>query len=293
MNKHIPVPILNSNAFLRSDNVEMIWDLILDENVVQGSQIEQTKQIFTEQIQLFNHTCNMNIDLFEKNKQFIQQFITRLNTKQHHNDNSRQKLVRAEDIKADRLSLFEQELSYKKNEFSNAVATKKPQTPDFSEKRDEKIDKMEDLITEMLAQRKYDIEKIQQSNINKESVEDFLRTSQTSINTMTNKNIPPPQREIKYIKIDASNDSALPLEADIIDLSPANSNSNTNNTKKHISWESDVKENSSSTQSLFSKLKSLPEKKRETNQDIVELHIKLDLLMQRLDDIFNIMLVKK
>jgi hypothetical protein len=262
----------NVSEFIKPDNVEILWEVILDENVINTNdpnQLINIKNYFNNQLRTYYEGEKMNpnaFNLFQLNKNFISNFITNIHTQQNQQkpqltlknpsvtSGSQQKpdLVTSEDIHTDRKNKFDNDLAARVNEFQSAMALPIPEAPKFSDKLDKPINEMEALIAQTLAQRNFEIEQIHKG-INKNDAEKWLKGEITSIKS--NKNAPKQQQinhsqEINYIQIGENMDSNN-ITNDIITLpnniySPSNSNSNYNSTptlKKSISWATNDNDN--------------------------------------------------
>jgi hypothetical protein len=285
----------NISEFIKPYNVEILWEVILDENVINTNdpnQLINIKNYFNNQLRTYYEGEKMNpnaFNLFQLNKNFISNFITNIHTQQNQQkpqltlknhsvaSGSQQKpdLVTSDDIHTDRKNKFDNDLAARVNEFQNAMALPIPEIPKFSDKLDKPINEMEALIAQTLAQRNFEIEQIHKGT-NKNDAEKWLKGEITSIKS--NKNAPHQQQinhsqEINYIQIGENMDSNN-ITNDIITLpnniySPSNSNSNSNpisTLKKTISWatnNNDIDNNiklsiaEEPVANIFSKLKSV------------------------------------
>jgi hypothetical protein len=257
-------------SFLSKENVEMIWELIADEDIMRnitGQQTTDIQKLFLSNIRQFYQRENgSNKDLMDMNKQFIEIMLEKM---------SREPTVKApitsEDIQSSRMNEFEKQLANKQNEFSNAMTTKVPEKPKFGDELDRPIGEMEDLIARTLAQRNFDIEQIQQ-NINKDQVKTFLKSEETSIKSEKFETQPGGTRqqvlnpvynvsdtEVKYIKIGSEE---LPNINDVIDIQKPQSGE-----RRQVSWadEGNIKLNIRNVEderpNIFSKLKMKPREK--------------------------------
>ena len=254
----------NISEFIKPDNVEILWEVILDENVINTNdpnQLINIKNYFNNQLRTYYEGEKMNpnaFNLFQLNKNFISNFITNIHTQQNQQNQqkpqltlknpsltsgSQQKpdLITSDDIHTDRKNQFDNDLAARVNEFQSAMALPIPEAPKFSDKLDKPINEMEALIAQTLAQRNFEIEQIHKGT-NKNDAEKWLKGEITSIKS--NKNAPKQQQinhsqEINYIQIGENMDSNN-ITNDIITLpnniySPSNSNS-TSTLKKSISW---------------------------------------------------------
>ena len=273
----------DENSFLSKDNVEMIWELIVDEDFMQNPRRDERQMMdmqifFIKDIREFYERENTRgRDLMSLNKMFIENVLQKLsNPPVAPTQNAqlpalklRENAVTAEDIQASRMNEFEKQFAERQNEFSRAMTLNVPEKPDFNDEMDKPIGEMEDLIARTLAQRNFDIEQIQQ-NINKEQVKTFLTSQETSIKNEkldTQKNMQqlmkPSQRqqpaynvgenEVKYIQIGKEE---LPQLSEVIDLQKVL------NERRQVSWadEENIKltiggEQQQEKPSIFSKLK--------------------------------------
>lgn len=261
----------NVSEFIKPDNVEILWEVILDENVINTNdpnQLMNIKNYFNNQLRTYYEGEKMNpnaFNLFQLNKNFISNFITNIHTQQNQQKppltlktqsvtsglQQKPDLITSEDIHTDRKNKFDNDLAARVNEFQNAMALPIPEIPKFSDKLDKPINEMEALIAQTLAQRNFEIEQIHKGT-NKNDAEKWLKGEITSIKS---KNAPQQQlinrsQEINYIQIGENMDSNN-ITNDIITLpnniySPSNSNSNYNSTstlKKSISWATNDNDN--------------------------------------------------
>jgi len=187
--------------FITSENIEMIWEIILDDikdRIKTQEQQSNARGFFINQARIFfEREKSTQQGLMQMNKQFISQIMKSFNGQgQNHgpsqnpnqNTNQFQKqskpIFKAEDIQAERLNAFERGLEEKKNDFLNAMTIPKPDAPNFS---DNALDApiggaMEELIARTLAQRNFEIEVLNKSS-NKDDVEKWLKPTETSVKT--------------------------------------------------------------------------------------------------------------
>jgi len=258
------------DSFLSKDNVEMIWELIADEDIMRNITGEQTvdiQKIFINDIRQFYQRENgSNKDLMEMNKQFIEIMLQKMSR-----ESSVKAPITVEDIQSSRMNEFEKQLANKQNEFSSAMTTRVPEKPKFDDELDRPISEMEDLIARTLAQRNFDIEQIQQ-NINKEQVKTFLKSEETSIKSEkfetqrggTKQQVLNPMynisdNEVKYIKIGSEE---LPNINELIEMDKPQ-----NGERRQVSWADegniklDIRSVEDEKPSIFSKLKMKPREK--------------------------------
>jgi hypothetical protein len=177
--------------FITSENIEMIWEIILDDikdRIKTQEQQSNARGFFINQARIFfEREKSTQQGLMQMNKQFISQIMKSFNGQgpsQNPNQKQSKPIFKAEDIQAERLNAFERGLEEKKNDFLNAMTIPKPDAPNFS---DNTLDApiggaMEELIARTLAQRNFEIEVLNKSS-NKDDVEKWLKPTETSIKT--------------------------------------------------------------------------------------------------------------
>jgi len=307
---------MDANSFLSKDNVEMIWELIVDEEFTEDKTEQQMMemQIFfiTNIREFYEREKSRGQDLMSLNKMFIEDVLQKLsNPTLQQNAQAlevklREKAVTAEDIQASRMNEFEKQFAERQNEFSRAMTLNVPEKPAFNDEMDKPIGEMEDLIARTLAQRNFDIDQIQQ-NVDREKVKTFLQSQETSIKSEkgeTQKNMQQilkpaynvEKNEVKYIQI---SEEELPQLNEVIDLQKVV------NERRQVSWadEENIKLNIGGNQqeekpSIFSKLKMrVREKTGETSlspfENVLETNLKatkdeeLKMLYKKVDDLSN------
>ena len=295
--------------FLSKQNVKLIWDVLIDEDILNNKSkdvISQISVVFNKNIGPFYEIEKKNTNnLIELNKKFITLIINFVNknfpnvqqysnTQKQSHQPDKKELITYEDLQANRQNEFEKEFSRKQKEFSNMMTLQVPEKPNFSDNMDKPISEMELEIKKMMAQRNYDLESINKS-VNAEQAENWLKPKETSVKL--EKGLPPTfnNTPLKYIKIDKNDINESIYKNEIIDLSSPQ--------KKQISWaDENIKinmhetslENSSSTNgNIFSKLKLLPDMLEEqnikTNEKSKIEHIEEDIkvMNSKIEDISN------
>jgi hypothetical protein len=188
------------------------------------------------------------------------------------------------DVQEERRQLFEKDLQQKRAEFENMITLSKPVTPVFSDKMDEPISRMDELISQTIASRELEINKIHNEMSSRPQEPVWLQeTSIKSEKTF---------KQIK-IKIDAERgkdergkdergkDERGKDENEVIDLAPEPRNrvhflepmeDNTNSFEKPIE---------KSLENPLSKFKKMP---TNANTDAIsQLSLKMDELNEKLD----------
>jgi hypothetical protein len=255
---------MSSTGFLSTSNVEMLWNIIID-NVISGneSNVTELQTIFhTHLIPFFGSEGKNTNDLIVLNKKYISWFINHLNRKNQEaniSKNNKDTLITVEDIHKNRQSQFEQELNERQQELTSYMTLKPPEVPKFSiDLNDEvPIKEFENTIKQMTAQRNYDVDMINKNNNNPSDVKTWLKPS---INN------------IKQIKIDTVNlDSAQ--HNNIVDLN------------KHITWKDQMPEENN----IFSKLKKInvSDINNNNNEIITNLQNSIHDMQNKMNDMNN------
>jgi hypothetical protein len=291
---------MSTHQFLTNENLQLLWDVFMDNDSIKNKSREnliQINNLFNQNIKgFYEQEMNLNksgISLIELNKKFITLFINHIQKTFSKSNNNKQAFITVEEIQNHRQNQFEKELTMKQQEFTNAMALPVPPTPTFQDKIDEPISELELEIKRTIAQRNYDIEKIQ-NNIHNVTGDptSWLTSQETSVkkeklnfsskSLTNNKSVP----EIKYIKIENNLDNNI-LKNDIVDLN-INTNNINANPKKNVQW-ADETEDVLETD-LFKKLKMLPQK--EESEKLVErmekMEFKLTKIEQMLEQFINI-----
>jgi len=292
---------MSTIQFLTNENLKLLWDVFMENDIIKNKSRENLviiNNIFNQNINgFYEQEININksgLSLIELNKKFITLFINHI--QKTFSKPSNQQFITAEEIQNHRQTQFEKDLTTKQQEFTNAMTLPVPPTPTFQDKIDEPISELELEIKRTIAQRNYDIEKIQNNihSVNSDT-SSWLTSQETSVkkeklnysnpkskpltNTLTNnKSIP----EIKYIKIENNLDDNI-LKKDIVDL-----NTTINpNPKKNVQW-SDETEDVLET-NLFKKLKILPQKNEteKLTERIYIIETKLNKIEQMLEQFIN------
>jgi hypothetical protein len=233
------------SEFLSRENRQLLWDVIISEDVVRQSSNEmklRINSIFNENIEPFYETEKRNhSNLLQINNQFIKAISSHIKGLIIPREQKKE-LITHDEIENKRMNEFEKKYNLKQNEFTSAMALPIPPTPNFSDKMDTPINEIEMELKRAIAKRNYDIEQINRNVV-----------SGSNINT-------------KYIKIDNTNIEDSVYKKDIIDLNPA----------KHVTW--------AEKEHIFSKLKVIPEEPVEEyeRKEIVD---KIDKIQKELTEL--------
>jgi len=273
---------MSSTEFLNKENIEMIWEIIIDEISPKNKNI--VKKLFIEECYNFYNREKLNYkDLLSINKSFITEIIRFLKSQMEP-----KKLITYEEIKNNNINNFEIEFQQKRSDFNNYMNLNVPEKPKFNiDINDEPINEMEDLIKKTLEQRNFDIEKIVNENSNKENVSVFLKSQETSVKTEKNK-----ENDIRYIKIDNNSLDKNENKFDVIDLNIPLKN---DNKKKTITWADNI-EQDNMTQ-IISNLKPLNVDDDNSNNNIdndliTYFNYKFDELNFKIDNLYSLFISK-
>ena len=200
-------------SFLSKENIELLWDVLLDEPIVRSiskSKQDQVYNVFYNNVFTFFEKEKMKQhDLITLNKKFLSQMLKAfrqdpgaIKEKQIDKQQDKQQdkqIYKVEDIHSERQSMFEKQLAQKKADFESSLLVNKPPVPNFTEKiEQDKIKGMDELIARTVAQRNFDISPM---NITSES-EQWLKSQETSVKLKKPKEEIQEPTELKYIKIE-------------------------------------------------------------------------------------------
>jgi hypothetical protein len=299
---------MSTNDFLTKQNVDLLWEVIIDDDLFKNKPkelINQIGSIFTQHLRGFNEAeRNNSSNLMSMNKRFIGIILNHsrsiiIQSQSQSQSSQKQKgkeLITSTDLQTERMSQFEKDLSQRQSEFTSAMSLPVPPVPQFSDNNlDEPIGEMELAIKKALEQRNYDIEQVSK-NLNKSNADSWLKPQETSLKSekivplknqksdyIQNSNV---QNSLKYIKIADENIENTIIKKDIIDLSK----------QKHISWEDEnislqivdkEDENDIIENNIFKKLKKI---NPEINQEIVDplsINNRMNILEDKIEGLNN------
>ena len=291
---------MSVNDFLTKGNVDLLWEVIIDDDLFKNKPkelINQIGSIFTQNLRGFNEAEKNNSNtLMSMNKRFIGLILNHsrsiINESQSSQKEKGKQLITSSDLQSERMSQFEKDLSQKQSEFTNAMSLPVPPVPKFSDNNlDEPIGEMELAIKKALEQRNYDIEQVSK-NLNKSNADSWLKPQETSLKSekiipsnksTTNSNS---LNTIKYIKIDNENIENTIIKKDIIDLGP----------KKQITWEDEninlqiiEEKNTLFEDDIFKKLKKIdPQIDESSNVNVnVNINGRINILEDKLEGLNN------
>ena len=250
---------MNTTNFLNNENVKVLWDVVIDEDIIK----RQSREFHENILKLFRNNLKGFYDvesqkttnLVDMNKKYILLILNYANKQIAQNvkpeyrkikilDELPQKkvneLITYEEIQNDKRSQFDKDLNRRQEEFTNSMALPVPPVPKFSDNlEDGPINEIEKAIKELTSQRNYDVEQINRSNNNSLSsnVDNWLKPQETSVKNdklspqaqpLQNGNINGNNSRLKYIKTDNEN-----VENQVISLDREKQMS----PKKNVTWD--------------------------------------------------------
>ena len=250
---------MNTTNFLNNENVKVLWDVVIDEDIIK----RQSREFHENILKLFRSNLKGFYDvesqkttnLVDMNKKYILLILNYANKQIAQNvkpeyrkikilDELPQKkvneLITYEEIQNDKRSQFDKDLNRRQEEFTNSMALPVPPVPKFSDNlEDGPISEIEKAIKELTSQRNYDVEQINKSNNNSLSsnVDNWLKPQETSVKNdklspqaqpLQNGNINGNNSRLKYIKTDNEN-----VENQVISLEREKQMS----PKKNVTWD--------------------------------------------------------
>ena len=290
----------NREEFVKRENIELLWDVLLDELCIDVNNKQLSgniRVVFEKNISPFVARANPNANLIELNKTFLKQLIIAINKlfpslrnmkKIQIGDEFSDKPYKIEDIHTARQSDFEKQLEQKTHDFEVSMNPSKPNEMDFSDKFQEtKITSMDALIAETLAKRNFDLEQVQYANYNTTSQpSDWLSPKETSVKTEKQQQYENVQKEMqkkKYLQPISSSQ-------------PNQKGNNVSWDEENISFEiqeqgEDNVVRSDTEMNIFSKLKKLtPQEEKETVAkeiaDMKEEMMRLNKNIEKMMEIF-------
>ena len=226
-------------SFLSRDNVDMLIEILLDDK---PSKTQSDINQIIQELNLFRNThinaSSSKTTLLELNQTFLKRMVQGQQQSQQpqpqYQQQQQQQVTKykVEDLKAERMDFFDQQLAQKRNEFEAAITLKKPAVPTVEDSRllDEPISDMETLMAKTLAQRNLDIP--------------FVAANPSSWLSSANTSVRSEKTENKQVMLDISEIYEQPTSK--YEQPPSQQ------TSKKISW-SDSE--TSTLPSIFSKLK--------------------------------------
>ena len=288
---------MNTTNFLNNENVKVLWDVVIDEDIIKGQSREFQENIlnlFRTNIKgFYDVESKKTTSLVDMNKKYVLLILNYANkqiaqkSKPEYRkikilDELPQKkvneLITYEEIQNDKRSQFDKDLNRRQEEFTNSMALPVPPVPKFTDNLDDgPISEIEKAIKELTSQRNYDVEQINKSNNNNlnSNTDNWLKPQETSVkndkltpqpiqnsningNNGNNSSNSNNNNRLKYIKVDDSN-----IENQVISLDREKQMS----PKKSVTW--DLKPYNYSTEIKDELLNEVSNEVRLTMEEIV------------------------
>jgi len=284
---------MNTTNFLNNENVKVLWDVVIDEDIIKGQSREFQENIlnlFRTNIKgFYDVESKKTTSLVDMNKKYVLLILNYANkqiaqkSKPEYRkikilDELPQKkvneLITYEEIQNDKRSQFDKDLNRRQEEFTNSMALPVPPVPKFTDNLDDgPISEIEKAIKELTSQRNYDVEQINKSNNNNlnSNTDNWLKPQETSVkndkltpqpiqnsNNSNNSSNSNNNNRLKYIKVDDSN-----IENQVISLDREKQMS----PKKSVTW--DLKPYNYSTEIKDELLNEVSNEVRLTMEEIV------------------------
>ena len=197
------------NDFIDKENVKVLWEILVEEGVVFSNHSKKIREIFeSNMVDFYNSERSRTSSLIEMDKKYIAamiQFLKNSNNQPNNQPNNHsnnpypinnqphyKKIkieeeikhpITFEEIQNEKRSKFETELQEKQKEFTNALFTPVPPTPNFKDNDiydAPPISELENEIKRMQEQRKYDLANIQYNE--EHAKKEWLKAMDTNIN---------------------------------------------------------------------------------------------------------------
>jgi len=167
------------SEFLKPENVYLIWELLSEQNIIKNQQNQVKEQISNYVVNEINHFYNNisknhisknNLTLIYLNKEYIKFIICYVKSNYPNQVNKiriHEEPVTFKDIQEQRELEFNTKFNEMQNDFTNAVALKKPEMPQFEDNLGDKpvsVNDMEERIKEMTITRNYDLQTFETNN---------------------------------------------------------------------------------------------------------------------------------
>ena len=176
---------MSIKEFLSDTNVQMLWEVLIDENTILKDR--RTQETFVKTLPEFyeREKSKPQTTLIGLNKQFISLMLNLLRQPPTQVTRTippaKKILITQEELQNDRTSLFEEELNKKQQEFTSAMSVPVPTTPVFTDNtKDAPLTEMNMIIQRTIAERNLELDKFYKS-ANKADAENWLKSAPTSI----------------------------------------------------------------------------------------------------------------
>jgi hypothetical protein len=244
---------MNPKNFLTNENVKVLWDVVIDEDIIKRQSREfqenilnlfrsNLKGFYDVESQKTNNLVDMNkkyilLILNHANKQIKSEY-KKIKILEEIPQKNANELITYEEIQNDKRSQFDKDLNRRQEEFTNSMSLPVPPVPKFSDNlEDGPISEIEKAIKELTSKRNYDVEQINKSNNTNlnSNVDNWLKPQETSVKndklvqpSSNVQNINGNNSRLKYIKVDNEN-----VENQVISLDREKQLS----PKKNVTWD--------------------------------------------------------
>ena len=194
------------NDFIDKENVKVLWEILVEEGVIYSNQKHSNKirEIFeNNMVDFYNSERSKTTSLIEMDKKYIAAMIQFLKNPLNNPSNNQQNNpsnnpypqykkikieeeikhpITFEEIQNEKRSKFEIQLQEKQKEFTNALLTPVPPTPNFKDNAvydAPPTSELENEIKRMQEQRKYDLANIQYNE--EHAKKEWLKAMDTNI----------------------------------------------------------------------------------------------------------------
>ena len=272
------------NDFIDKENVNVLWEILVEEGVVFSNHSKKIREIFeSNMVDFYNSERSRTTSLVEMDKKYIAamiQFLKNPNNIQRNNqpnnpqnnhpnnysNNPQYKKIKIEEeikhpitfeeIQNDKRSKFETQLQEKQKEFTNALVTPVPPTPNFKDNdiyEAPPISELENEIKRMQEQRKYDLANIQYNE--EHAKKEWLKAIDTNINLNKDLNNSPKEKDL------------------------------TNSNSKHVTWAPNILSKNILTENAFIDLSSNHHTHTRSSSEYTYLMEEIYTLKNRISDL--------
>jgi len=299
--------------FITTENIEMLWEIILDDvkdRIKSQEQVSNARGFFINQAKtFFEREKIVKQNLMQMNKKFIGHIMTSFKQQPQQPQkinisNKEPTNFTIEDLHGEKLTAFEKSLEEKKNDFMSAMSVPVPEAPKFS---DGDLDKpigsaMDELIARTLAQRNFDIENIHKS-ANKNEVEKWLKPAETSVKNekiQENKNskLKMEQKQMQYQYVHQQTPKLIqigpPLDKSekTVTWGPnseyESSSEDLNGISLDIREIESVNKNKPIQNDIFSKLKPAKDLQPDVKEELKNIHERINSIDEKMNTILSI-----
>ena len=152
------------NDFATNQNKELLWNLLLNNGAFNNLLETQLPAVQTDFEKLMVSLSNekTKVNLMEKNKQFVQQMIQKINShKQPKIHEPGREMYTSQDIRNKKIDEFNNKIVQAQEDFNSVIKLKTPEEINFSDKKNEEedkpIDNMDELIAKTIAERNLEV----------------------------------------------------------------------------------------------------------------------------------------